>query len=448
MSASLPRDVDGGPQRAARRLLRLCLLITCAVHVQALLRYAWMGEGLLVLPQLVSLGLLGLSAVLLQRQGQTAASLLFIATVALGVSFQVLWVDRPTAQLPRTQQLYLLPLLLVAYELLPGRRRWLRNSVLAALMLLYVGLAGMPSLQQEPLISEGQRLFSACVVAALVVVLLVGLSQLADSGWIAQTALEVDLARAVASGSLSLALQPQCDADGRLIGAEALVRWHDAQRGWVSPAEFVPLAERSGLVLALGEGVLAQALQLLQRWQQQPALAGMPLAVNLSALQLQDSAHLQRLLERVAAAGLPAGSVKFELTETAMVAEPERLRELLARCRGLGIGTALDDFGTGYASLALLAQLPFDQLKIDQHFVRRLPGNARGQELVRNLVALGQRLGMAVIAEGVESAEHVQLLREMEVRQFQGYHFARPMAPDAFEAWCLQRWQEAQESLP
>lgn len=440
--AALAVDVDAldGTQRRALRLLQIGVLLLIGVCLQALVRHALFVAPAALLLQLGGLLLAAGIWWLLRRARLGLAGPLFVGGAALLVGLSSLLLDTPGDGTPRSTHLYLLPLMLLADSVLaPLRRRW-RVGMQLGLLLLFLLLAGLaPFSLSLSSAGAGARAVGALLTVGLVLGLLALLIHLHDSAWLAQGELELALARAIADGRLSLALQPQCDAAGRVLGAEALVRWQDAQRGWVSPAVFVPLAERNGLVLALGEQVLAQVLALQQRWREDPRLGRLPVAVNLSALQLQDDTHLERLLARVAAADLPPGRLKFELTETVMVAEPERMRELLQRCRAQGIATALDDFGTGFASLATLGQLPFDQLKIDQRFVRQLPGNPRSQKVARTLVELGERLGLAVIAEGVETAEHVELLQAMGVRQFQGYHFAKPMTPDSFEEWCQHR---------
>jgi EAL domain-containing protein (putative c-di-GMP-specific phosphodiesterase class I) len=432
------RDTLTLEQRRQQRLLQVALLLSLAVLLQGLLRHALQGRQEALALDLGGLLLLLPVAWLLQRRRLLAASLAFLLGMAAFVALLAMVLDRPSAAVPRFSHLYLLPLMLLGYQLLRDRPALLRRGSMLLLVALYVLLAMLPAFDLPAPPSVPAQRLAGLLNGLIVIALLIGLAQLGDTGWIEQTELEIALARAIANGRLTLALQPQCDAAGRVLGAEALVRWQDAERGWVSPAEFVPLAEARGLILPLGEQVLAQALALLQRWRDDAQLGQLPLAVNLSALQLQDDAHLERLLERVAAQGLPRGRLKFELTESVMVAEPERMRLLLERCRAQGIATALDDFGTGYASLATLSQLPFEQLKIDQHFVRQLPGNPRAQKVARSLVELGERLGLDVIAEGVETAEHVALLRGMGVAQFQGYHFARPLPPAEFEAWCRE----------
>ncbi len=431
-------EADSGALRR-QRLLLVGALMMAAVCLQALLRHGQLRDPLALALDLGGLLMAGCCALLAWRSRPMAAGLLLLVGGAVLIALASWLIDRPHAGTPRTAHLYLLPLMLLGFELLSPLPAWQRGSLLSLLALLFVLLAGLPAPDGPARFDGSTHALQALLAVLLSMLLFAALAQLSDAAWLAQSELELDLARAIAGSRLSLALQAQCDVDGRPIGAEALVRWQHAKRGWVPPAEFVPLAERNGLVLALGEQVLLQALALRARWRNDSRLATLPIAINLSALQLQDNAHLERLLARVEAAGLAPGLLKFELTESMLVEETAQLRHLLARCRQIGIATSLDDFGTGYASLALLGQLPFDQLKIDQHFVRQLPSSARGRRVARTLVELGRRLGMEVIAEGVETAEHVQLLRAMGCEKFQGYHFAKPMLAADFEAWIHAR---------
>jgi diguanylate cyclase len=234
---------------------------------------------------------------------------------------------------------------------------------------------------------------------------------------------------------LEVHFQPQCNAQGQALGVEALVRWRHPRLGAISPASFVPLAERNGLIVPLGEQVLRKSCAFAQSWQGRPALAHLQMAVNVSALQIADEAVFERLLDIVRAQALPAASAKFELTESVFAEHAERVRRLLERCRADGVSTSLDDFGTGYSSLAYLSQLPFDQLKIDQSFVKALGHSERSRQVARTVVQLGQRLGMEVIAEGVETQEQLALLLEMGCQRFQGYLFSRPLAAPDCTAW-------------
>ena len=375
------------------------------------------------------------------------AALFLVLACALGVAVNAWWADLPQAGAPRTLHLYLIPLLLLARFWLSREARLLRTATSAGLLLLLGLLCALENPFAQPLIlpaEEHRRLaWAVPVVSALLFALM---SRLQELDLHDQLRLELDLAAALAEDALSLHFQPQCDATGRPFGAEALVRWQHPQLGAVSPARFVALAERSGLILALGEQVARKACAFAARCQQQPGLQGLSIAINVSAAQFQDEPAFERLLQTVQAARLPSGSIKFELTESLIVQDQASLRTRLARCQAAGIRTALDDFGTGHASLASLRGLPFDQLKIDQGFVKNLGRHARAEALAQSVIQLGRELGLEVVAEGVETAEHLALLQGMGCSRFQGYWFARPLPEDEALAW-LQR-RRATESTP
>ena len=383
------------------------------------------------------LGALGALLVLgLQQQGHgRAATWVGILALALCVLVLGLWVDVPSEHTPRTVQLYLLPLTLMAYLLLAREPPLLRLACCVGLVALLVWLTLEPNpLGTQTPLSEAERARLVLAAPLLSALMLAGILHLRSAGLDEQTRFELDLARAIVDEQLELHYQPQCDAQGRALGVEALVRWRHPVQGPVSPVRFVPMAERNGLIVPLGELVLRQAC----RFAREQLLAGagpLQVAVNVSALQLAEDSGLERLLALVRQHQLPAGSIKFELTESVLADQPERLQRLLARCREQGVKTSLDDFGTGYASLAYLSQLPFDQLKIDQSFVRALGTSERALEVARTVVQLGQHLGMEVIAEGVETEAQRDLLLAMGCERFQGYLFSRPLPAGECRAW-------------
>ncbi len=247
-----------------------------------------------------------------------------------------------------------------------------------------------------------------------------------------------DLQEAIGGGQLRQFLQPKVSpADGRLHGAEALVRWLHPQRGWLPPSEFIPFAESTGRIRQVTQWMLEQAAATLARWQ--ASGIDLTLAVNVSTLDLQDN----RLPERVAAAlrshGVPPQRLQLELTETGLLASgPDPIRVLHA-LRALGVGLAIDDFGTGQSSLAYLQRLPVNELKIDRSFVDGVDADPRRQALLRSIVDIGHSLRLTVTAEGVETAAEMAVLRQAQCDLVQGYLVAKPMATEAFDAWLAAR---------
>lgn len=375
------------------------------------------------------------------RRGRLHLSAALLCLCAwLAVTGIAIWIDRPTDTLPRTVPLFLMPLFLSQHFLLRGLSAWWRHGASLVTLGLFATLCALPDLASGPAPLGLQERKVGLWMALGTATLLGGWSarlQAADSR--ALHGLALDLARAIASGGLNLHLQPQCDAQGRVLGAEALVRWQHPRLGPISPARFIPLAEAHELIVPLGEWVLRRAGQLAREWNGHPQLGQVPIAVNVSVDQLRDPAAFERLLDLVRGLGLPAGRLKFELTESVFAERADALQTLLQRCRDHGIGTSLDDFGTGYSSLSYLSRLPFDQLKIDQSFVRKLLDEERDRSIAQTIVQLGQQLGMDVIAEGVETADQLNLLRAMGCQRFQGYWFAKPMPAEAFAAWVTER---------
>jgi diguanylate cyclase (GGDEF)-like protein/PAS domain S-box-containing protein len=248
----------------------------------------------------------------------------------------------------------------------------------------------------------------------------------------ARMALENDLRLALSrcDQEFDLLYQPQIDRRGRITGVEALVRWRHPTRGMVSPVDFIPLAEETGLVLALGHWVLKKACSQLAAWEASPATAHIEIAVNVSARQFHHPQFVAEVLELVAAAGIDPRRLKLELTETSLL---ENLDDTVARMNVLkthGVTFALDDFGTGYSSLAYLRQLPLDMLKIDRSFVLDLMTNQNDAVIARTIIALGRSLGLRVLAEGVETAAQRDFLFEHGCDAYQGYLCAQALPAD------------------
>jgi len=241
------------------------------------------------------------------------------------------------------------------------------------------------------------------------------------------------LRRAIGTAELALHFQPQFESDGRMIGAEALMRWTSPSLGVVPPSTFIPVAEESGLIHALGEWSVRAGCDALARWKREGGLfAGLHLSVNVSPWQLARPEFVDRLSDIVEASDIDPEQLTLEITESAVLFDVADTVAKLRRIRPLGVRIALDDFGTGYSSLALIKDLPLDEIKIDQSFVRALDEGAN-KHLIRVVVAIGAELGMHVIAEGVETAVERDILASLGCTSLQGYLFARPMPQAQFE---------------
>ena len=249
----------------------------------------------------------------------------------------------------------------------------------------------------------------------------------------ARAALELDMRVGLAQGQFELYYQPQID-HGRIIGAEALLRWRHPRDGFISPAHFIPLAEETGLILPLGEWVLQAACRRLAAWAQQPDLATLSLAVNVSPRQFHQTGFVAQVLAALAGAGADGHQLKLEMTEGLLLQDVEDTIDKMGQLRGYGVGFSLDDFGTGYSSLSYLKRLPLDQLKIDQSFVRDVLTDPNDAAIARTVVALGTSLGLRVIAEGVETEAQREFLERHHCHAWQGYLLSPPVAVAEFEA--------------
>jgi len=249
----------------------------------------------------------------------------------------------------------------------------------------------------------------------------------------ARAELETDLRQGLKRKEFILYYQSQVDADGRLIGAEALVRWQHPERGVVGPNEFISLAEETGLILPLGRWVLETACAQLVDWASKPEMAHLSLAVNISARQFRQPDFPEQVLAVVDQSGANPMSLKLEITESLLLTNIDEVIEKMTALKAIGIAFAIDDFGTGYSSLAYLKRLPLDQLKIDQSFVRDLLTDPNDAAIARTIIALAHSLDLSVIAEGVENDEQRVFLASIGCFAYQGYLFGRPGPVEGIE---------------
>ncbi|MBQ0945077.1 EAL domain-containing protein [Ideonella sp. 4Y16] len=261
-----------------------------------------------------------------------------------------------------------------------------------------------------------------------------------------QLQLESALRRAVERDELLLHYQPQLAVDtGEVSGIEALVRWKHPELGMVSPGEFIPLAESSGQILAIGEWVMRTAAHQVKAWM----AAGLPpitVAVNLSALQFRDPTLPDRVKAILDEAGIPASCLELELTESVATGNPAAAMAMMERLHALGVRLSIDDFGTGYSSLNYLKRFPIHTLKIDQSFVRDISTDADDRAIVQAIIQLARALHLSTIAEGVENDEQARFLRAHGCDMVQGYRYCRPVDADAAFAWMMARQPAASRS--
>jgi EAL domain-containing protein (putative c-di-GMP-specific phosphodiesterase class I) len=242
----------------------------------------------------------------------------------------------------------------------------------------------------------------------------------------ARTTMEADLRSGMQKGEFILHYQPQVDRDGRLTGAEALVRWQRPDLGLVAPGEFIPLAEETGLIQSLGQCVLETVCAQLVAWSAGLETAQLTLAMNVSVRELRRQEFVSEVLDVIHRIGADPKMLMLEFTESLFVDDMEETINKMNALRAHGVGFSLDDFGTGYSSLSYLKHLPLDQLKIDRSFVRDILSDPNDAAIAHTIIALGRSLGLAVIAEGVETEEQRNVLADQGCQAFQGFHFGRP----------------------
>jgi EAL domain-containing protein (putative c-di-GMP-specific phosphodiesterase class I) len=235
--------------------------------------------------------------------------------------------------------------------------------------------------------------------------------------------LEIALRKALAAGDFALHYQPLVSVeDNRITGCEALLRWEHPERGMISPAEFIPVAEEIGLIVPLGEWVMRKACLDAARWPDD-----VKVAVNLSPIQVMNQNLVPVVVSALAAAGLPARRLEVEITESVLMQNTEMTMATLHRLRELGVRISMDDFGTGYSSLSYLRSFPFDKIKIDRCFISGLPDDSDSIAIVRAVAGLAKNLNMMATAEGVETPEQLAQVRALGCSEMQGYLFSPPL---------------------
>jgi len=254
--------------------------------------------------------------------------------------------------------------------------------------------------------------------------------------------IETDMRRGLMDDEFFVVYQPQIDLQtGRSCGVEALLRWRDPQRGIVEPAEFIPIAEESGMIQALGARVLRDACRQVMQWHRQNML--MRLSVNLSVQQLQHDSWLAIVEEALRTSGLAARYLDLEITESAIITYPEKAVQTLQFLKQMGVSITVDDFGTGYSSLSYLARLPIQGIKIDRRFVHGLEKNANDEAITHAIIALSDSLGLRCIAEGVETEAQLEFLRRHGCEEAQGFLFTRALPDDQLSGW----WRAREDSM-
>ncbi|MGV3741337.1 MAG: putative bifunctional diguanylate cyclase/phosphodiesterase, partial [Burkholderiaceae bacterium] len=247
------------------------------------------------------------------------------------------------------------------------------------------------------------------------------------------------LRRALERGEFELHYEPQISlATGRIVGAEALIRWRHPEQGLIHPAKFIHIAEESGLIVPIGEWVLQEACRQGVRWKRQ-GLDNITMAVNLSVMQFRRGDLEKTVIQALKESGMDPRLLELELTESVLIQDVENVMASMQELKALGVRLSIDDFGTGYSSLSYLKRLDVDKLKIDKSFVRDLVTDVDDRAIVNAIIQIARSLNLTTLAEGVENDEIYTILKKMGCEECQGFYFSRPAGADAFLAYALKR---------
>ena len=424
--------------RRIRRMLALgsTLLVVLGTAWAGFFSYA--GEwGIVVLDAVlvgVGLAVWGLT----QRNRTRLAFYLMVSVIFVVICGICLVFDVPSAAAPRSTHIFLLVVAICALYFLKndpsGLQHWVAGACCAAFVLLASTTWGINPAWVLP---DSVRIGGTWMNTIFAIGGVYGLIHIMVSDITEVSTLEVDLRKAMAQQEFFLVYQPQVTSAGKVAGAEALLRWQHPQRGLVSPAEFIGLAEQTGLIVPMGLLALTTACKQLVEWSKNDALQHLTLSVNVSAQQFRQNDFVAQVQRIMAQSGVSVHRLKLELTESLLVHDMEDIVRKMIELRALGVGFSLDDFGTGYSSLSYLKRLPLDQLKIDQSFVRDVLTDTNDAAIARTVINLGKSLGFVVIAEGVETLGQRDFLMDNDCHYFQGYLFSKPLPAHQFQAFVM-----------
>ncbi|MDT7515441.1 putative bifunctional diguanylate cyclase/phosphodiesterase [Rhodoferax mekongensis] len=419
-----------------RRILWVSAGLLMGLGAGWLVFFALTGEYVIAAVEFVLLVAGGSVLWLTHLQRTRLAFLLVTLVTYLAIGLFSLYFDVPDAVAPRTSHLYLLVLTLASMLVLRNEPPLLRWPLTGVLILTFVVFASTSwSIPSELSIPASVRQVGVWINAATAMLGMLALVHITLMETAEANSLQRDIERGMARREFFLVFQPQVQADGKVVGAEALLRWRHPQLGMVSPGDFIPVAEESGQILPLGSWVLQEACQTLQRWARTPAMDGVSLSVNVSAKQFLQPDFVGQIASAMQQHGVVAARLKLELTESMLVHDMSDIIAKMHSLHTLGVGCSLDDFGTGFSSLSYLKKLPLDQIKIDQAFVRDVLTDPSDAAIARAVLQLGENLGLAVIAEGVETEGQRDFLLANHCRLFQGYLYSRPLAAIDFEMY-------------
>ena len=422
------------------RLLYACCLVLVSVDIPwgiyNILHEQW---GQLVIRFILITA--GVVSFFLVRQGKILSTFIVLATLSF-IVFCILSIifDVPTVDTPRTVHIFFLLIGIGCFIGFKDEHPVLSYGFPLICFVAYGFFStSLWGVNTSFAMNSSERVFGAWANNVIALSLIYILFHLMQSQARQTNAMEIELRRALSLNQFKLYYQPQAGEDGKVIGVEALIRWHHPVEGLISPDEFIPLAEEIGLIRPMGHWVLGTACAQLVKWSQKSETANLSLSINVSAQEFKQEDYVAQVLSVLERSGANPSLLKLELTESMLVNDVDDIITKMTELKAAGVRISLDDFGTGYSSLTYLKKLPLDQLKVDQSFIREMLSSPQDEAIVRTVVSLAHNMELDVIAEGVETEEQRQFLRSIGCFTIQGYLLSRPLRIREFNDFIQSR---------
>lgn len=343
--------------------------------------------------------------------------------------------DVPNVAVARSNHHYFLPMVLYAYVLYQDEHPYLKIAAPILISFAFLLFASTHIGINYSSMTNEQRLIGLWVTNSVALFMLFLVALIMQSDFKVRHTLELELSKALLKDELKLYFQPQVNAHGSTVGAEALARWHHPSLGMIDPDVFIPLAEKTDLILHLGKHVLTSACHQLATWAQSEATEHLTLSVNISVKQFQNTEFVQHIVMLVNETNIDVSKLHLEITESIFAHNLDDIVLKMRQLKSFGIKLSLDDFGTGYSSLAYVKRLPLDELKIDKSFIKEVLTSVSDTTITKMIISLAHELQIAIIAEGVETTEQRQFLIDNGCHHFQGHLYSHPLPISEFNAF-------------
>ena len=348
-----------------------------------------------------------------------------------------LFLDVPTAVVARSDHHYFLPMAMYAYVMYQDDHAYLKFGAPAFVSIAFMVFASTHIGIDLSGMTDQHRLIAAWLTNGVALIMLFLVALIMQSDFKMRHALELELSNALLKDELVLYFQPQVNEQGKTLGAEVLMRWFHPKLGTIPPDVFIPMAEKTDLILHLSKQVLVSACNQLAIWAKTKETAHLNLSVNISIKQFVDPNFVQNIITIIDDSKIDANKLQLEITESIFAHDIDDIKVKLAQLKAHGVRLSLDDFGTGYSSLVYVKNLPLDELKIDKSFVKDVLSNVSAASITKMVISLAHELDIAIIAEGVETHEQRQFLVENGCLNFQGYLYSKPLPINEFNAFVL-----------